>query len=928
MPAYALWSTLGKKLVSVLQFSDYLKVFTIGFLAISGWPVSVSGITPDVMITEFQALNSQTLQDEDSDYSDWIEIFNAGAVDVDLAGWTLTDNAGNPDKWKFPQVILQPGSYLVVFASGKDRQNPAQWLHTNFKLSGSGEYLALYKPDGIAIASSFGAAFPMQFEDVSFGVIAGDTLYLDSPTPGAANTGSEFLPPPIFSVKRGFYASPFHVELSTSSSGAKVYYSIDGSDPDSINGMEYISPVSVTTTTTFRAVAVKKGCTPSTSVTNTYFFLSDVLHQPDDPPGYPSQWGEYYEFAGTSTADYGMDPDIVNHPDYSELMIPSLLSVPTLSLVTGIDNLFSHTAQPDSGGIYIFTGPYGSFGDGWERPASCEYILPGSETGFQVNCGLLLQGGASRQAEKTPKHSFRLVFRSSYGTGKLNYALFGDSATDRFNTLIFRAAYGNSWRHFDTNQRNRAQHIRDPWAKDTRLEMGYASAHNKFAHLYINGMYWGLYNISERIDREFMKSYFGGNEDDYDVVKDYGELVDGEIGAWNYLWSSVNTNISDNAVYQRLLGRNPDGTPNPGYPAYLDAANLIDYMLLNFYGGNNDWDHHNWIAARNRTNPGKGFQFFCWDTEKILENINENYVEENNANRPSGIFRALLSNPEFRLLVADRINLLLKNNGSLTPGPVTDRWMKRANEIDKAIIAESARWGDYRRDVYQWSSAPYELYTKNDHWDTELKRLVDDYFPARTQIVLNQLAAAGLMSMAEAPVFNRQGGYVPENFRLYMNAPQGDIYYTVDGTDPRFAGGEVSATAMLFSDSLQVTDVMPVNARAKAGMEWSALTAAIFYNEYYHTDIYEAVTALQNVSIYPNPVCEFTVINFTLAVSGNVEISVYAMDGIKMSELNPGYQPEGEHFVTWRPGDLVPGVYILNIKSGKSFSNSKILVVK
>ncbi len=120
-------------------------------------------------ISEFMAVNRNGLDDEDRDEEDWIEIHNAGASAADLEGWYLTDTVEDLTKWRFPAVTLASDGYLVVFASGKDRKDPAGELHANFKLSGAGEYLALVRPDGVTVVSDFSPAYPIQAPDVSYG---------------------------------------------------------------------------------------------------------------------------------------------------------------------------------------------------------------------------------------------------------------------------------------------------------------------------------------------------------------------------------------------------------------------------------------------------------------------------------------------------------------------------------------------------------------------------------------------------------------------------------------------------------------------------------------------------------------------------------------------------------------------------------------
>ncbi|MDB6034785.1 MAG: hypothetical protein JWM16_5123, partial [Verrucomicrobiales bacterium] len=123
-----------------------------------------------VIITEFMASNTKTLADEDGSFEDWIEIANTGTSSVNLGGWYLTDTAASLTKWQFPATNLNAGGFLVVFASNKDRRIPGARLHTNFRLSATGEYLALVKPDGVTITSEFAPVFPPQANDVSYGI--------------------------------------------------------------------------------------------------------------------------------------------------------------------------------------------------------------------------------------------------------------------------------------------------------------------------------------------------------------------------------------------------------------------------------------------------------------------------------------------------------------------------------------------------------------------------------------------------------------------------------------------------------------------------------------------------------------------------------------------------------------------------------------
>ncbi|MBN1481594.1 T9SS C-terminal target domain-containing protein [candidate division KSB1 bacterium] len=785
-------------------------------------------LTQTVRINEFMAINSTTLADKDGVYSDWIELYNPTATAVNLAGYSLTDDVASPRKWLFPEKSLASHSYLVIFASGKDVADATGECHTNFRLDGDGEYLALFDAAG-TVLSEFAPAFPEQFADVSYCYVDGDYIASTRPTPGAVNRfeSHNMLPPPHFSHQRGFYESPFQVQLISELANAEIYYTRDGSEPRRSSANRYTEPIFITTTTVLRAIVCLSGDLTSAPMTHTYLFLDDVLAQPNDPPGYPDEWGPYTAIAGTAIADYEMDPDITENPLYAPFMKEALLSIPTLSLVTKKENLFSHSTDADEGGIYIYTGPpeagdVPGLGDDWERPASAEFFTADGSEEFQVNCGLRLQGGHSRRPEKSPKHSFRLVFKSEYGPTRLNYPLF-ENAVQSFNTITLRAGFGNEWIHWSHGERRRGNFGRDMWAKDTQHAMGQPAGHGRYVHLYVNGLYWGLYNPTERLDREFAESYLGGDALDYDVIKDYTSVVDGTIAAWNDMMTLARRDLSTAENYQRIQGNNPDGSANSNYEAYVDIVNLVDYMILNFYGGNTDWDHHNWVAIRNRVQPGNGFQFFSWDAEHILKEVNENVINENNDNCPSGLFQRLIRNADFRRLFADRLQLHCYNGGALTPEASAARWRNRAQQIDLAIIAESARWGDYRRDVHRYQEqGPFDLYDKQ-YWQDEQDYLLNDYFPSRTNTLIAQLRAVELFPDIAAPQFmvNNQpvdSRIIKSGDELSMSVAAGSIYYTLDGSDPLLSQpSDPGNETVLVPEHAQKRVLVP---KANIGTDW------------------------------------------------------------------------------------------------------------
>ena len=325
-------------------------------------------VRADLVISEFLASNTASeFLDEDGDSSDWIEIHNTGTSTMSLGGWALTDDVDDIAKWTFPAVSIGPNRYVVLFASGKDRKFTNSELHTNFKLSADGEYLALVSQAG-DVVDEYEPSFPEQRSDFSYGVTAdGTTLgYFANATPGSVNTGtfSGWVEDPEFSVVRGIFSESFVLSLSTGTSGAIIRYTTDGSTPSASNGVVFndSSPISINKTTTIRAVCLKAGYLSSKVDTHTYLFPSDVRTQYSNggaPAGWPSSSVNGQVF------NYGMDPDITSRYSAQE-MEDVLTAIPSVMLTTDLENL-----TDSSTGIYVNARERGI---NWERPAHLEML--------------------------------------------------------------------------------------------------------------------------------------------------------------------------------------------------------------------------------------------------------------------------------------------------------------------------------------------------------------------------------------------------------------------------------------------------------------------------------------------------------------------------------------------------------------------------
>ncbi len=642
-------------------------------------------------------------------------------------------------------------------------------------------------------------------------------VYFTSPTPREPNGDglAGVVSDTKFTVDRGFHDAAFDVAITTATPGATIRYSTDGGDPSGRSGVDYTGPIRIESTTVLRAVATRDDHVPTNVDTQSYVFLAAVIRQANVQPGYPRTW------AGVP-ADFEMDPEIVDRPEYRDTIIDDLKSIATLSVVMDRSHFISLYNNPQGRGLST------------ERPASMELFTADGSESVQENTGVRMHGGAGRNPEH-PKHSFRFIFRRRYGAGKLRYPLFandryGTTAAESYDKLIIRGGFNNTFPHWYDEQGVRSQYVRDQWTRDLQFEMGHESVRGRYVHLYVNGMYWGLYNVTERPDEDFGASYFGGTEDDYDVVKN-GQITAGTGAGWSRLNTAARAAPTNEAAFEEAK-------------SLCDFENLIDYMLENFYFGNTDWDNNNQVAMR-RNNPPGQFKFVSWDAEFAISLapgaqpndwrpiLPMNRTTVNNGSRPSGVFQAIRRHPEFSLLLADRIHKHFFNGGCLTPERALEIWKRRAEEVWSPIVAESARWGDFRRDVYSRRDPMnvFPLYTRDDVVARHQRWIYETYFPQRTEVVLGQLRASGMYpSDAEPPVLEPHGGDVAPGTRAALSAMRGVLYYTVDGTDPRVPGGEVAPTAVIGGDaSIEALLTSPTGARAfvptdgSLGLAWTAV---------------------------------------------------------------------------------------------------------
>jgi len=789
-----------------------------GLLGLLTTAICLTAVEAEVVINELMARNRGAHANASGDdRSDWIELYNSGSLPVDLTAWHLSDDASDPSKWRFPAVSIPADGYLLVYADNATESLISGELHANFALSTGGETLALVAADGSTILDAIETfefspgqfGFPPQNENISYGRNAsGGFSFFDPSSPGAVNSGgaADFVADTSFDHDRGFYSDGFDLVISSDTPDSQIYYTLDGSDPDTSRVL-YNGPIPINQTTCVRARAYKSGLFPTNIDTHTYIFVADVVEQSPTGNAPPTPDWPSTDVNGQKI-QYGMDPDVTQHPDYVGLVDDALMAIPSISLVTDLDNLF-HSAT----GIYVNALQEG---DAWERVTSVELLNPDGTRGFQENAGLRIRGGASRQSA-VPKHGFRLRFRREYGAAKLQYPIFGEDGPDASNGVDLRCSQTPGWHYFD----GRSVFARDIFARDLQIAQGQPSTRGAKYHLYLNGVYWGIYETQENLEPPFMAENWGGDDEDYDIIskKKHGHALDGSDAAYRDLYDITMAGFAGDtgmANYYHAQGMDSEGeNPDPSHTRLLDVEALTDYMLVHYWTGELDgmagrWGLNNYMCAFNRKNPD-GFKFFKYDSEWSLDVGFADNVNRGDTSRDFSRFNALIihgqviRNPEYLMAFADQTHKHFFNDGIMTASNALALFTKRTDEIDLAIIGESARWGDAKT-----ITTPR---TRNDDWIPDVN-ITRNWILGRTATVFNQLRSKGWYPDVEAPVFSKHGGEISPGFGLAITNTIGKIYYTSDGSDPRLPGGQINPNASETPGS--VVDFTSI----EAGSDW------------------------------------------------------------------------------------------------------------
>ncbi len=638
-------------------------------------------------INEVMAVNISTLRDEDGDYPGWIEIFNSSDEDINLKGYGLSDKENDPFRWYFPDITIQSREHLVVFASRKDSGNRSQRpLHTNFQIQTTGETVVLTHPTGVILDKLHtGRLTP----DISIGrqPDGSQTRYLfEEATPGGPNAAKAYegyATPPQLSKPGGFYQGEISLTMESVADNIRIIYTLDGSDPHSEfsrysrpflitdsarlqppragKGVMYTKPVTMTKTTVVRARAYEDGKLPSDVVQATYFL--NVHH-----------------------------------------------TLPVISLYVDPDEMFDpqrgmYMRGPNASAVFPHKGA--NYWQSIELPIHMEFFEDDGTRGFAFDLGMRIAGAYSRA---DPQKSFNLFARNIYGYNEFTYPFFPDFPDKPItHKAITLRTSGQDWRFTKIRDIMMTSLLED-------TDMDYQAYRQSV--LYINGEYWGIYNIRERINPHFLHYNHGVDPQNVDILQGNGWVRDGSNTHYRALEDYARSNnLADPKHYAYMQSQ-------------MDIDNFIDYWVAQIYFAQTD--SANIRFWREQSSNGI-WRWITFDLDWAFWRNNYDHNSLAFVTNPQGtgyarslrttLMSNLLANRDFREHFIERLAYHL--NHTFAAQRVLERIDLLAGNIEDEMPRQIARWGG---SMSRWEKEVevLRIFARNRH--AYLYRYIQEYF--------------------------------------------------------------------------------------------------------------------------------------------------------------------------------------------------------
>ncbi len=548
-----------------------------------------------LIINEVMVGNEKYCAHNGGRYYDWIELYNASDAGIDLSEYTLSKELSDLGAFTLPQRTLRPGEYALVMCSGDETLSTSSYIHANFKIDNDGEELFLSKNDTVVDSvyfSNIRAGY-------SFGRSSlGNGFYnLSQPTPGYVNGMGirQVSSAPFTDTAEGVYNNVANVKVALSAFGdATVYYTTDCTEP-TYTSTQYLGELTLDKTTVVKAVAYEKGKLPSAVVT-----LSYIVNE--------------------------------NH------------TLPVISLSADPDDLFDYyTGIYADGPGYTYEFPHkgANFWQDWERDAHVAFFADG-EDGFSLDCGIKMFGNYGRAYDQKP---FQIKFKKKYGTSELHYKMFEQySDMSVFDALVLRCGSQDSYRSRFRDELFTSL-VTD--SSSTLLSQAYRAC-----VLYLNGQYWGVYYIREKVDENFLAQHENYGPDSFTMLYRNGEVIMGDTdegyASLIYFVETHDMTLKEN--YDYVCSR-------------IDIQNYIDFKIFQAYSGNYDLHNIKYYKSDAEGSDGK-WRWIFYDQDYAFRELGDSVartVESGYHFISNTLIRNLLKNPDCRALYLSRMSELFSS---------------------------------------------------------------------------------------------------------------------------------------------------------------------------------------------------------------------------------------------------------------------------
>ncbi len=730
------------------------------------------------------------------------------------------------------------------------------YLHTNFKIDAAGELISLHDPNGRLADQVIFGALPT---DISFGRQpdgTGDWYFFRQATPGSANItqGDRSLPKePQFSHESGFYSSNLLVTITASSPQHEIYYTLDGSVPTK-NSLRYQSQVSITKTTVMRAREFGSDGSASAIVTRNY-------------------------------------------------LINETIQLPVVCLTTDPYNLW----DPDSG-IYVLGKNYdpspphfgANFWQDWERPVHVEFFEPGGKLGFELNAGMKIFGAWTRDfAQK----SLAIFARSQYGAGEIRYQIFPDKPIQRFESFVLRNS-GNDW--LSTMFRDG---MMQSLLKATDLDL----VAYRPAVVFLNGQYWGILNIREKISEHYLAANRQVDPQNLDLLENDAQVIHGDAIYYRAMLDFI-------ATHDIRLSTTYDSVKK-----MMDVDNFMDYEIAQICFDNRDWPGNNVKYWRTRSPQGRwkwivfdtDFGFGLWNAAAYRDNTLEFATEANGPDWPNPpwstfLLRRLLENPQFK---TDFINRFADHlNTTFNPQRVIQKIDSIKTLLQVEIQRHQLKWRDSARN---WQQNVQNLRQFATYRAAFVKTHLMSKFNLKGTAPISlevspPSAGTILLNSLQIKQFPWKGDYF-KDLPIQITA--------IPNPGFRFSSWAPSSLGNTEHLSIALSQDLSLIAQ------------------------FEPATAIQPVSLsnfrfqlqqnYPNPFNSATIIGFELGQNSYVALEIFNLSGQKVATLVQQELVAGNHHVHWHPpaDHMLPsGVYFVKIEAicqaGRYVDTKKLIYLK